>query len=405
MIRTDIFRRGVPWMLLIKRSGTVETDLNVKPTQQALRGAHGAGPAGALLALPWNPWRAVVAVARIGGDRLAESRLLPVPRPPPRPGFRGGGPAAAPALLHLLRRIGPDRPVPVARRQPGARLELGRGRSARAGRPRRAADSPTDPGSNRREAGTLDNTIKVAVVRTDRRRGGVAEALALIADDLRRGVEADLETRDRPESRHPRRPWTCTHRDTLSAAADALLGAGASSITIVAGTGRRGHPPCDRFDRLGYRAELWSDRPRFSTSIPTPGMTPGHGARSAGSILAASRSRCASARAWPLPAAASRWESPRPMASSASGWDWRTSRGSSIRTTDACRGGTRCRRRSLQAALQGRTWVGILARLAGAGLAGAAVDCGRNASDRLPSGAGWRGSSGPRAASSPSLHS
>ena len=35
MIRTDIFRRGVPWMLLIKRSGTSETDLNVKSAQKA----------------------------------------------------------------------------------------------------------------------------------------------------------------------------------------------------------------------------------------------------------------------------------------------------------------------------------------------------------------------------------
>jgi glycosyltransferase involved in cell wall biosynthesis len=35
MIRTDIFRRGVPWMLLIKRYGTIETDLNVKLGQKA----------------------------------------------------------------------------------------------------------------------------------------------------------------------------------------------------------------------------------------------------------------------------------------------------------------------------------------------------------------------------------
>ena len=35
MVRTDIFRRGVPWMLLIKRTGTVETDLNVKGNQKA----------------------------------------------------------------------------------------------------------------------------------------------------------------------------------------------------------------------------------------------------------------------------------------------------------------------------------------------------------------------------------
>ena len=34
MVRTDIFRRGVPWMLLIKRSGTVETDLNVKAARR-----------------------------------------------------------------------------------------------------------------------------------------------------------------------------------------------------------------------------------------------------------------------------------------------------------------------------------------------------------------------------------
>jgi glycosyltransferase involved in cell wall biosynthesis len=35
MIRTDIFRRGVPWMLLIKRYGAIETDLNVKAGQKA----------------------------------------------------------------------------------------------------------------------------------------------------------------------------------------------------------------------------------------------------------------------------------------------------------------------------------------------------------------------------------
>ena len=34
MVRTDIFRRGVPWMLLLKRTGTVETDLNVKVDQK-----------------------------------------------------------------------------------------------------------------------------------------------------------------------------------------------------------------------------------------------------------------------------------------------------------------------------------------------------------------------------------
>ena len=38
MVRTDIFRRGVPWMLLIKRTGTIETDLNVKARPESMRG-------------------------------------------------------------------------------------------------------------------------------------------------------------------------------------------------------------------------------------------------------------------------------------------------------------------------------------------------------------------------------
>ena len=76
------------------------------------------------------------------------------------------------------------------------------------------------------EAGTLDNTIKVAVVRSDRRRGAVAEAFALIADDVRRRVKADSSPVIVPNLDYPARPWTCTHRDTLSAAADAILGGG-----------------------------------------------------------------------------------------------------------------------------------------------------------------------------------
>jgi glycosyltransferase involved in cell wall biosynthesis len=55
MIRTDIFRRGVPWMLLIKRYGAIETDLNVKLGQKACVALTGlAVLAGALGALyPW----------------------------------------------------------------------------------------------------------------------------------------------------------------------------------------------------------------------------------------------------------------------------------------------------------------------------------------------------------------
>ncbi len=53
MVRTDIFRRGVPWMLLIKRSCTVETDLNVKPTQRICVALTGL----ILLALGSLPWQ------------------------------------------------------------------------------------------------------------------------------------------------------------------------------------------------------------------------------------------------------------------------------------------------------------------------------------------------------------
>jgi glycosyltransferase involved in cell wall biosynthesis len=60
MVRTDIFRRGVPWMLLIKRSGTPEFDLNVKPAQQVCVAFTGLILL-ALLTLPWNAWAVVVA--------------------------------------------------------------------------------------------------------------------------------------------------------------------------------------------------------------------------------------------------------------------------------------------------------------------------------------------------------
>ena len=46
MVRTDIFRRGVPWMLLIKRTGTIETDLNVKVDQKACVALDRADAAG-----------------------------------------------------------------------------------------------------------------------------------------------------------------------------------------------------------------------------------------------------------------------------------------------------------------------------------------------------------------------
>jgi GT2 family glycosyltransferase len=55
VIRTDIFRRGVPWMLLIKRTGTAESDLNVTHRQRVCVAAAGAAFL-ATLAAPLCPW-------------------------------------------------------------------------------------------------------------------------------------------------------------------------------------------------------------------------------------------------------------------------------------------------------------------------------------------------------------
>jgi glycosyltransferase involved in cell wall biosynthesis len=96
MIRTDIFRRGVPWMLLMKRSQIVETDLNVSRAQRACVAATGLGLIGAvasvrvpgLLALLPLSLAAIVALNRDFYRFLA----------------RRGGPAFAVAstLLHLV---------------------------------------------------------------------------------------------------------------------------------------------------------------------------------------------------------------------------------------------------------------------------------------------------------------
>ena len=102
----------------------------------------------------------------------------------------------------------------------------------------------------------MDSSIKVAVVRSDRRRGAVAEALALIGEDLRRRVQGESEPVLIPSLEDQSRSAPCTHRDVISAAADALLGAGARSIAVVGGGGDRDHRD-DRFARLGYRTELW----------------------------------------------------------------------------------------------------------------------------------------------------
>src|SRR5262249_57876175 len=56
MVKTDVFRRGVPWMVLMKRIGVTETDLNVRPEQKvcvALAGLFAL----TLAASAWRPGR------------------------------------------------------------------------------------------------------------------------------------------------------------------------------------------------------------------------------------------------------------------------------------------------------------------------------------------------------------
>ena len=64
MVRTDIFSRGVPWMILLKRTGTIETDLNVKADQKACVVLTGV----ALLAMVTclvTAWASVIALAAL----------------------------------------------------------------------------------------------------------------------------------------------------------------------------------------------------------------------------------------------------------------------------------------------------------------------------------------------------
>jgi len=64
MVRTDIFRRGVPWMLLMKRSRIAETDLNVSRSQRACVVATAIGLLGLAGAARW-PWLALLLPASL----------------------------------------------------------------------------------------------------------------------------------------------------------------------------------------------------------------------------------------------------------------------------------------------------------------------------------------------------
>ena len=65
MVRTDIWQRGVPWMLLMKRSPVAERDLNVARSQQLSVAATGLGGLGLLASLVW-PTLGIIPLACLG---------------------------------------------------------------------------------------------------------------------------------------------------------------------------------------------------------------------------------------------------------------------------------------------------------------------------------------------------
>jgi uncharacterized protein (DUF362 family) len=103
----------------------------------------------------------------------------------------------------------------------------------------------------------MERTVNVAVVRGTTRRGAVAEALALIADDLRRCVTPDVVIKPNLVSHRVQLP--STHVDTFSATLDAVFAAGAGTVTVVEGAS----DATAGFARFGFRREAWGHPVRF----------------------------------------------------------------------------------------------------------------------------------------------
>jgi len=103
----------------------------------------------------------------------------------------------------------------------------------------------------------MDKPVKVAVVRGDNRRGAAAQALALIADDLRACVTP--ETLIKPNLVSHRYQLPSTHADILSATFDALMAAGATQLTVAEGAS----DATAGFDRFGFRREAFGRPVRF----------------------------------------------------------------------------------------------------------------------------------------------
>ena len=100
----------------------------------------------------------------------------------------------------------------------------------------------------------MENQVKVAVVRDSRRRAAVAQALALVADDIRDRISPRVLLKPNIVS-HERQPAS-THVDAFSATLDALFAAGAREVVVAEGAS----DASAAFDRFGLRREA-SGRP------------------------------------------------------------------------------------------------------------------------------------------------
>ncbi|MDB5349812.1 MAG: hypothetical protein JWN86_1059 [Planctomycetota bacterium] len=92
--------------------------------------------------------------------------------------------------------------------------------------------------------------VKVAVIRSDNRRGATAQALALIASDLKTCMSDRVLIK--PNLVSHRRQLPSTHADTLSAAMDAVFAAGAKTAIVAEGAS----DAAAGFARFGYHSEL-----------------------------------------------------------------------------------------------------------------------------------------------------
>jgi uncharacterized protein (DUF362 family) len=95
----------------------------------------------------------------------------------------------------------------------------------------------------------MEAPVTVAVVRAMNRRDAVAQALALVADDVARCVAPSVVVKPNLVSHRSQTP--STHADTLSATLDALFAAGAQNATVAEGAS----DASAGFERFGYTKE------------------------------------------------------------------------------------------------------------------------------------------------------